>query len=280
MKKLLISILLNMSMLCAMENVRRVNIYDVQNDQGRNDLHIVASNGDIVNLKIILKTNPNLNLKTNRGNTPLDKAIEQGHVTSQKLLRDKATEYLFAAFDKHTVESIPKIKDALKAGADINAIQLNGGKTPLGQYLAHTYRQTTFKTVDKEIIQLLLDAGASLDIVDASGYKIFEYCPTKTESCKDFIVKAASNRHPVGYYLTAAIQNGSLLSVQTLLQNNQMFASREAMELANVLGNQTQDPVYRKIYNLFLSHNAAARSDIRNIAPEGFPLELLSEIIK
>jgi ankyrin repeat protein len=235
--------IVSIPMLCAMENNLPINVYDIQDAQGRNDLHVLASNGALAELKRALKTNPNLNLKTNRGNTPLDKAIELRHVRAQKALREKATEYLFDAIDKYSPKSIQKIEDALRAGADINAVK-NDGKTPLSRYLSRVNSQDKPNNIDEQTIQLLLDAGASLTIKDARGYTPVQHCYTR--SFIDLVLKASSHRQPLDYCLSAAIKNGSLESVQHIIQNNQLFASVKDITLIKRLLKQTRNPVYNR----------------------------------
>jgi ankyrin repeat protein len=107
----------------------------VQNQYGQTLLHIAVGSGYAEAVKLLLDNNANVNARDSLNGTPLHRAVQNGHVDVAKIL--------------------------IKYGADIEA-RYDTGSTPL-------YFAIDAKSNRKEVMSLLLSAGASVNVVDSFG---------------------------------------------------------------------------------------------------------------
>jgi len=113
---------------------------EVKNNRGQTPLHVASDSGSIETAKLLIERGADVEAKSDAwGWTPLHYASGNDHVEVAKLLID--------------------------AGADLDA-KSNKGRTPL--HFAN-FRDSN------DIINLLLEAGADEDIVDIDGVSWYEF---------------------------------------------------------------------------------------------------------
>jgi len=115
------------------------NIDAVQNPNRQTLLHIAAGSGYAKAVKLLLDNNANIDARDLLGGTPLHRAVQNGHVDVAKIL--------------------------IEYGADIEAryaVRYGVGATPL-------HFAISAKSNRKEVMSLLLSAGASVNVVDNMG---------------------------------------------------------------------------------------------------------------
>jgi ankyrin repeat protein len=137
-----------------------VNIMD---EKGRTPLHLAAEGADLETLKVLARGGADLNAQDHDGNTPLDKATDA--------CRYDVMAYLYgqgARFGRHAgnlaylaaVGDNREIGELVAAGADVNARSAEEYRTPL-HYAA--------ERGNRELVKLLVDAGAEVDAKDWYG---------------------------------------------------------------------------------------------------------------
>ena len=131
------------------------------------EIHIVAENGNLDSVKVLLRQDPSLiEAADDGGYTPLHKASYAGHADVVSCLlglgaelnpksNSGSTPLHGAAFYGHPAA----VKSLVEAGADVNAIN-SGGYSPLLSAMAGG--QT-------EIVQILIDHGADPDVTTRDG---------------------------------------------------------------------------------------------------------------
>jgi len=115
------------------------NIDTRQNQYEQTLLHIAAKSGYAEAVKLLLNNNAKVNSRDSLNGTPLHRAVQNGHVDVAKIL--------------------------IEYGADIEAryaVRYGVGATPL-------HFAISAKSNRKEVMSLLLSAGASVNVVDSFG---------------------------------------------------------------------------------------------------------------
>ena len=122
-----------------------------------------AQDGRKETAELLITKGADVNAKGNDGTTPLDRAIRNPFKNKNKaeiadLLRKhggKTEKELNVLFDASRTGNLEAAKQAIADGADVNAKDKYGGRTPL------------HRTDNKEIAELLIAAGADVNAKDS-----------------------------------------------------------------------------------------------------------------
>lgn len=198
---------------------------------------------DLKNLEQLISQKVNVNIIDERGYTPLMYAVEKGKFSSTQILLNAGADPNFVA--RTIILAVGSndpsfIQLLIKAGVDLN-IQCNGMNvfTPIVN-LPHKYC--------KEIIELLLKAGANIDQRDDYGNSLLMLATYKgrEDIIQILMNNGASKYHLKNIELLMAAEKGNLDQVIDLLHseskldiNAQEFRGRSVLTCA-VIGKHTE----------------------------------------
>ncbi len=161
----------NLSLLRAI--LRRGVDPNVRNNEGQTALMICAKNGFLKGVKFLLSLGADLNLRDENSYTALHYAVESGKEEVVLALLKAGAEIEA----RNNLSATPLmlavmfgfthiVKALIRAGADVNTCLLPSGKTASMVAIERKW---------KEIIPLLIKAGANLDIQDRHGKTAWDY---------------------------------------------------------------------------------------------------------
>lgn len=176
-------------------------------------LHQAAEDGDLAEVKRLIAEGADVNLKDEDGGTALRIAAVYDHTDIVELLIDKGANVnapnrdglnpLNDAVFKNNKEMVSLL---ISKGADVNFMHYRDNQTPLFWAV---------ETRGVEIIKLLVDNGAKLDIKDISGYTVLRYAASwgLRDTVKLFLSKGVDTSS-----LHMAACAGDLSHVKELIQ--------------------------------------------------------------
>ncbi|XP_062560907.1 uncharacterized protein LOC134225123 [Armigeres subalbatus] len=127
-------------------------------------LHEAATAGSVGCVSMLLEQKAEVNARDQDGNSPLDLALLKGHVMVVRMLLEKSAKIveamLFKVIRLNGISSLECVKELLRHGADILAVDKRTGQTLLHMaVLANNYGCT----------KLLLRKGATIHVQDKQG---------------------------------------------------------------------------------------------------------------
>ncbi|MCG8340757.1 MAG: ankyrin repeat domain-containing protein, partial [Cytophagales bacterium] len=146
----------------ALQIIQEGGDVDLTGHQKRTPLHWAAERGDVAVVKALLEKTRKIHVKDNEGATPLDLAIANNHQAVVDLLLDKQDQDGNTPLNKAIEEgNIDKAKALLEAGANPSlANDSSPRKTPL---------HNAVEQGDPTLVEELLDQGANVNKKDENG---------------------------------------------------------------------------------------------------------------
>jgi ankyrin repeat protein len=255
---------------------------------GRNALHAAASTGHLATVEWLLDNGATINAYSRTGQTPFfyavfgnqEKVIELlinrgANVNAQDIASNTLLQCI--ALMHYKLPDLKIIQHLIDSGIDINNQNTTDGSTALHD--AILFGKYTF-------VLLLIQNGANTTIKNNKNQTVLDVAITKN----DDRIKSSLEQHtriskeaqenPTRSSLKQAIEHGYYGIVKNLLETYTVQTAKEDIQLAKLMWQNSQNPIYKKIGKLLIAYYIPLNFLMKQIGTRLTQANLPAEIVE